>query len=108
MDAHVTAHLPVEEESATPTVRAPSATAESSTERGFRKGGPEPSVRLPGEAEEPALGESFEECSGTSASSTGECLPAGARPWWARPRTLLLCAAAIVCCAAGATAFVFF
>jgi len=108
MDAHVTAHLPVEEESATPTVRAPSATAESSTERGFRKGGPEPSVRLPGEAEEPSLGESFEECSGISALETVERLSAVARPWLGHPRTLLLCAAVIVCCVAGATAFVVF
>ena len=108
MDAHVTAHLPVEEESATPTVRAPSATAKSPTERGFRKEGAAPGVRLPGEVEGPSLGEDIEECLGISRPDTGERSPAVARPRWGRPRSLLLCAAVIALGAAGVTAFVVF
>jgi hypothetical protein len=105
MDAHVTAHLPVEEESPAPSVRVPAETAEPFAERGFRKEGPEPGVRLPGEVEEPSLGESFEECSGISMPTTRTHLPAVARSWWGRPRTLLLGAAVIAFCVAGATAF---
>jgi hypothetical protein len=108
MDTHVTAHLPVEEESATPTGRAPSATAKSSTERGFRKEGPAPGVRLPGEVEGPPLGEDLEECLGISRPDTGERSPAVARPWWGRPRSLLLCAVVMALGAAGVTALVVF
>ena len=76
MDAHVTAHLPVEEESPAPSVPVPAETAEPLTERDFPKEGPDPRVRLPGEAEEPSLGEGLEECSGISAPSTEERVPA--------------------------------
>ena len=108
MDAHVTAQLPVEDESPAPSVRIPRGTAELFTERGFRKEGPEPGVRLPGEAEEPSLREGLEECSEISAPDTGKRLPAVARPWWGHPRRLLLGCAVIALGAAGASAFLVF
>ena len=102
MDAHVTAHLPVEEESLAPSARVAGETDAPFLEGGFREGNPERGVRLPGEAEEPPLGEGFAEFSRISAPSMAECLPTVARPWWGRRRILLLGAAVITLCAAGA------
>ena len=75
MDAHVTAQLPVEEESPAASTRVAGKTDAPFLEGGFREGNPEPGVRLPGEAEEPPLGEDFGECSGAVAPKTGEPLP---------------------------------
>ena len=108
MDAHVTAHLPVEEESLAPSARVAGETDAPFLEGGFREGNPEPGVRLPGEAEEPPLGEGFAEFSRISAPSMGECLPTVARPWWGRRRILLLGAAVIALCAAGAATLLVF
>jgi hypothetical protein len=104
MDAPVTAYLPVEEESPAPSARVAGKTDAPFLEGGFREGNPEPGVRLPGEAEEPPLGEDFGECSGAVAPKTGERLPAAA-PWWKRRQMLLLGAAVIALGAAGASAF---
>jgi hypothetical protein len=104
MDAHVTAYLPVEEESPAASARVAGKTHAPFLEGGLREGNPEPGVRLPGEAEEPPLGEDFGECSGAVASKTGERLPAAA-PWWKRRQMLLLGAAVIALGAAGASAF---
>ena len=104
MDAHVTAHLPVEEESLAPSARVAGETDAPFLEGGSRVGNPEPGVRLPGEAEEPLPGEDFGECSGAVAPKTGERLPAAA-PWWKRRQMLLLGAAVIALGAAGASAF---
>ena len=105
MDAHVTAHLPVEEESLAPSARVAGETDAAILEGSFRKGNPEPGVRLPGEAEEPPLGESFRECSGAAAPNARARLPASAPPWWRRRQSLLLGAAVIALGAAGASAF---
>jgi hypothetical protein len=104
MDAHVTAYLPVEEESPAASARVAGKTDAPFLEGGFREGNPEPGVRLPGEAEEPPLGEDFGDCSGAVAPKTGERLPAAA-PWWKRRQMLLLGAAVIALGAAGASAF---
>ena len=105
MDAHVTAYLPAEEESLAPSARVAGETDAAILEGSFRKGNPEPGVRLPGEAEEPPLGESFRECSGAAAPNARARLPASAPPWWRRRQSLLLGAAVIALGAAGASAF---
>jgi hypothetical protein len=104
MDAPVTAYLPVEEGSPAASARVAGKTDAPFLEGGFREGNPEPGVRLPGEAEEPPLGEDFGDCSGAVAPKTGERLPAAA-PWWKRRQMLLLGAAVIALGAAGASAF---
>jgi hypothetical protein len=104
MDAPVTAHLPVEEESLAPSARVAGEADAPFLEGGFREGNPEPGVRLPGEAEEPLPGEDFGECSGAVALNAGERLPAAA-PWWKRRQMLLLGVAVIALSAAGASAF---
>jgi hypothetical protein len=105
MDTHVTAYLPVEEESPAASARVAGKTDAPFLEGGFREGNPEPGVRLPGEAEEPPLGESFGECSGAAAPNVRARLPASAPPWWRRRQSLLLGAAVIALGAAGASAF---
>ena len=105
MDAHVTAYLPAEEESLAPSARVAGETDAAFLEGGFRKRNPEPGVRLPGEAEEPPLGEGFGECSGAAAPNARARLPASAPPWWRRRQSLLLGAAVIALGAAGASAF---
>ena len=104
MDAHITAHLPVEEESPAPSARVAGATDAPFLEGGFREENPV-GVRLPEEAEEPPLGEALGECSGAMAPNTGERLPASMPPWRKRRQTLLLGAAVIALGAAGASAF---
>src|SRR5260370_25261583 len=104
MDAHVTAHLPVEEESLAPRARVAGETEAPSPEGGFGEENPV-NVRLPGEVEEPPLGEALAECSGAVAPNAGEQLPASAPPWWKRRQTLLLGAAVVALSAAGASAF---
>ena len=104
MDAHVTAYLPVEEESLALSARVAGEADAPFLEGGFREGNPEPGVRLPGEAEEPLPGEDFGECSGAVAPKTGERLPAAA-PWWKRRQMLLLGVAVIALSGAGASAF---
>ena len=54
MDAHITAHLPVEEESPAPSARVAGETDAPFLEGGFREENPKPGVRLPEEAEEPS------------------------------------------------------
>ena len=108
MDTHVTAHLPVEEDNPAPSARVAGETDAPILEGGFREGNPEPGVRLPGEAEEPPLGEGFAEFSRISAPSMAECLPTVPRPWWGRRRILLLGAAVITLCAAGAATLLVF
>ena len=105
MDAQVTAHLPVEEESLAPSARVAGETDAPFLEGGFREGNPEPGVRLPGEAEEPPLGEGFGECSGTVAPTRASGCRRSAPPWWKRRQILLLGAAVIALGAAGASAF---
>ncbi len=105
MDAHVTAHLPVEEESLAPSARVPGETGEPFAERGFREGNLEPGARLPGEAEEPPLGEGVGEWLGAVTPNTGGRLPVSAPPWWKRRQTLLLGGAVVALGAAGASAF---
>jgi len=100
MDAQVTAQLPVEEDSAALSVRVPAETAEAFPEKDFRNEGPELGVRLPGEVEQSSLEEAFEESAGISTPNTGERW----RPWWGRPRTLLLGAAVMALGTAGASA----
>jgi hypothetical protein len=104
MDAQITAHLPVEEESPTPSARVAGETDAPFLEGGFREENPV-NVRLPGEVEEPPLGEALAECSGAVAPNAGEQLPASAPPWWKRRQTLLLGAAVVALSAAGASAF---
>src|SRR6516162_1293110 len=108
MDAHVTAHLPVEEESLAPSARVAGETDAPFLEGGFREGNPEPGVRLPGEAEVPPPGEDFAEFSRISAPSMAECLPTVPRPWWKRRQMLLLGAAVIALGAAGAATLLVF
>jgi len=104
MDAHVTVHLPVEEESLAPSVRHPGVTDELPTDEGLQEEGASAPARLPGEAEEPPLGKHFEEWSGAAAPNAGEQLPAAA-PWRKRRQTQLLGAAVVALGAAGASAF---
>ena len=103
MDAHVTAHLPVEEESLAPNVRHPGVADELPVEEGLQEEEASGPARLPGEAEDPRFGEDFGEWSGAAAPNAGEQLPAA--PWWKRRQTLLLGAAVIALGTAGASAF---
>ena len=105
MDAHVTAHLPDEEQSPAPSVRHPGVADELRVEEGLREERTSAPARVPGEAAEPRLGEDFGEWSGAAAPNAVEQLPASAPPWWKRRQTLLLGAAVIALGAAGATAF---
>ena len=106
MDTHVTAHLPVEEDSPAPSARVAGETDAPILEGGFREGNPEPGVRLPGEAEEPPLGEGFAEFRGPRAP-TRRRLPTAPQPWWKRRQILLLGVAVIALGAAGGAPFSF-